>query len=242
MTSLTAHVATKEPTVFERVRAFLARAYRSSKAAQEVKLTPEVWRETCEAFDGKGGAALLTELFLRVLGREACLRREFCKRLLIAAAWSLSVPVFVMPSGAVSLCMSPSGEEPQVAQLVVKLVRALALPAELVRAVLAFAGDAWVGACCGPRRSLCQSTAAYALMTPDSKTRRAVRHALPFEACCVRFSDMPGLACEWDGDKSRLWLQGASIWPLVMLLRHSQRRRRQPSMTLTVRGFGEVLV
>jgi hypothetical protein len=240
--SLTAQVAVKEPTIFKRVQDFLACAYRSSKRAQIVKLAPEVWRDTSEECDGKGGAALLTELLRRVLGRELCLHREFCKRLLIAAAWSLNVPIYVMPSGTVSLCMSPSGAEPRVAQLVVRLVRALDLPAEVVDTILAFAGDAWSGVCKSEPQRLFQSTAAYALVAPDAKTRRAVRRLVPFDACQLRCSNMASIQSEWDCNKTLLWLQGASIWPLVVLLRHSQRRRMQPSMTITIRGFGEVLV
>lgn len=83
---------------------------------------------------------------------------------------------------------------------------------------------------------------AYALMTPDPKTRRAVRQVVPFEACHLHFSNMPSIESEWDKGKTLLWLRGASIWPLIMLLRHSQRKRRQASTTITIRGFGEVLV
>ena len=240
--SLTAQVATKEPTIFKRVQDFLARAYRSSKSAQIVKLAPEVWRDTSEECDGKGGAALLTELFLRVLGSELSLQREFCKRLLIAAAWSLNMSIYIMPLGTVSLCMSPSGEEPRVAQLVDKLIKALDLPAEILTVVRAFAGDAWSGVCKSQPQRLFQSTAAYALVTPDAKTRRAIRRLVPFEACHLRFSNMPSIESEWDSGKTLLWLQGASIWPLIIMMRLSQRRQLQASMTLTIRGFGEVLV
>jgi hypothetical protein len=242
LNSLTAHVAFREPTIFKRVQDFLAHAYRSSKSAQLVKLAPEVWRTTSEESDGKGGAALLTELFLRVLGNEVCRRRELCKRLLIAAAWSLRVPIYVMPSGAVSICMSPSGEAPVVARLVDKLVRALDLPAELLNLILAFAGDAWIGVRKSEPQRLFQSTATYALVASNVKTRRAVRRAVPFDACHMSFSNMPGVEGEWDGGKTLLWLSGASIWPLVIMLRHQQRLRMQASMTITIRGFGEVLV
>jgi len=240
---LTAHVETKEPNIFRQVRLFLSHAYKSSKKAQTVKLSPEVWRDTSEEFDGKGGSALLTELFLRVLGRKLSLQRELCKRVLIAAAWSLRMPVFVMPSGAVSLCMSPSGEEPKVAPLLVRLVRTLPLPEELLGVVMSFAGDLWTGQRKDHlKKDLFQFTSTYALEASDGKLRKVVRAAVPFETSTLYVSNMPSMETEWDSSNKLLWLRGRSIWPLVVLLRYRQRRKGAAAIAMTIRGFGDVLI
>jgi len=240
--TLTAHVETKEPNIFQKVRCFLSHAYTSSKKAQTVKLSPEVWRDTSEEFDGKGGSALLTELFLRVLGRKLSLQRELCKRVLIAAAWSLRMPVFIMPSGAVSLCMSPSGEEPRVAPVLVRLTRSLPLPDDVLDVVLSFAGDLWTGQRRALRKNLFQHTSSYALETADPKLRKVIRTVLPFECSTLNVSNMPAVEAEWDASKKLLWLLGKSIWALIVLLRHYQRKRGAVAQTVTIRGFGDVLI
>jgi hypothetical protein len=240
--TLTAHVETNEPNIFQKVRFFLSHAYTSSKKAQTVKLSPEVWRDTSEEFDGKGGSALLTELFLRVLGRKLSLQRELCKRILIAAAWSLRMPVFIMPSGAVSLCMSPSGEEPRVAPVLRRLTRSLPLPDDVIDVVLAFAGDVWTAQRKAFKRNLFQFTSSYALETSDPKLRKVIKSVLPFESSTLCLSNMPAVETEWDASNKILWLRGPSIWPLIVLLRHHQRRRGAAAQTMTIRGFGDVLV
>ena len=240
--ALTAHAEAKEPNIFQQVRAFLSHAYKSSKKAQTVILSNEVWRSISVELDGKGGSALLTELFLRVLGSKLSMRRELCKRILIAAAWSLHMPVFVTPSGAVSLCMSPSGEEPMVTFLLLKITKALPIPEEVRNLVLSFAGNVWSGqqTCC--KKNLYQFTCSYALEVADPKIRKLLRAVVPFSSCILSFSNMPTLEAEWDESNRLLWLMGASIWPLIQLLRYYQRKKNASALTVTIRGFGDVLI
>jgi len=240
--ALTAHVEANEPNIFQMVRAFLSHAYKSSNKAQTVILSREVWRDNSEELDGKGGSALLTELFLRVLGSKLSLRRELCKRVLIAAAWSLHMPVFIMPSGAVSLCMSPTGEEPKVTSILLRLTNSLALPQEVLDLVRSFAGDLWTGMRNGCKKNLCQFTSSYALETTDPKVRKLLRTVVPFDNATMSFSNVTTLEAEWDASNKLLWLMGASIWPLIVLLRYHQRRKGVAALTVTIRGFGVVLI
>jgi hypothetical protein len=185
---------------------------------------------------------LLTELFLRVLGRKLSLQRELCKRILIAAAWSLHVPVFIMPSGAVSLGMCPAGKEPKVATSLLRLVHALPVPVELQALIVAYAGDAWVGPRKGCQANICQFTSSYALEASEPKTRKLVRSMLPYTRTTLCFSDMPLLEAEWVASEKLLWLLGKSVWPLIIWLRQHLRRTGAPAGSVTIRGFGVVLI
>lgn len=240
--ALTAHAEENEPNIFERVRFFLSHAYKISRRAQTVILSSDAWRDNSEELDGKGGSAILTELFLRVLGRKLCLQRELCKRILIAAAWSLHMPVFILHSGAVSLRMSPSGDEPKIATALLKIVKALPLPDEVHKLIAAFAGDLWVGQQKTRQRNLFQYTSSYALEANDPKVRKLIKAVVPFDNCTLSFSNLPSMQTEWDGPSKLLWLMSTSVWPFITLLRCYQRRKGAPSGSVTIRGFGVVLI
>ena len=240
--ALTAHVQETEPNIFEQVRFFLSHAYKISRRAQTVILAHDAWRDNSEELDGRGGSAILTELFLRVLGRKLSIKRELCKRVLIAAAWSLHMPVFITPSGAVSLRMSPSGNEPKIATALLKMVKALPFPDEVHDLIVAFAGDLWVGQQKTRQRNLFQFTASYALEAYDPKARKLIKAVVPFDNSTLYFCNSYPVKTEWDGPSKLLWLMCTSIWPFITLLRCYQRRKGAPSGSVTIRGFGVVLI
>lgn len=231
-----------EAPLLELVRAFLARMYTASRRAQTVLLSPDVLRPNSRSLDGWGGSALLTELVLRVLGARFTQQRELCKRLLLAAAWSLRMPVFALPTGGLTVGLVPLGGEPPTSRALRNLVEALPLPAGVLELVLAHAGELWVRAERQSALQLCRFTECYCLETEEVWARRLMRSLVPYECCALHFTDEAHVLAEWDPSMRALWLHAASLWPLVTLMRYRQRKRGSPSRVLTIRGFGEVLI
>jgi hypothetical protein len=246
---LAEQVEASEPRAFAAVLRFLSGLYERSRKAQVVLLSPESsWRSTSRQLDGAGGAALLTELTLRVLARPQCgggappTRRELFKRLLLAAAWSLQMPVFLSPTGELSLGLRPAAQEPPTAQALRRLLDRLPLPPELLGHVLTFAGECWVGVARHPALQLCRLASSCALEAGEASRGLALRRLLPWAAARLSFCDEGVLLAEWDAERRLLWLAAPSLWPFITLLRCRRRRRGRPSGIMVIRGFGEVLV
>jgi len=250
---LAKQVEASEPRAFAAVLRFLSGLYERSRKAQVVLISPESsWRSTSRQLDGAGGAALLTELTLRVLARRQCsgggggaappARRELFKRLLLAAAWSLQMPVFLSPAGELSLGLRPAAQEPPTAQALRRLLDRLPLPPELLGHVLAFAGECWVGVARQPALQLCRLASSCALEAGEASRGLALRRLLPWAAARLSFCDEGVLLAEWDAERRLLWLAAPSLWPFITLLRCRRRRRGRPAGVMVIRGFGEVLV
>jgi hypothetical protein len=246
---LAEQVEASEPRAFAAVLRFLSGLYERSRKAQVVLLSPESsWRSTSRQLDGAGGAALLTELTLRVLARQQRggaappARRELFKRLLLAAAWSLQMPVFLSPAGELSLGLRPAAQEPPTAQALRRLLDRLPLPPELLGHVLAFAGECWVGVVRQPALRLCRLASSCALEAGEPSRGLALRRLLPWAAARLSFCDEGAVLAEWDAERRLLWLAAPSLWPFITLLRCRRRRRGRPSGIMVIRGFGEVLV
>jgi len=243
--SFLSHVDEKDATIFQTVKTFLMHFYRSSRKAQTIILCPESLRCNSKTLDGSGGAALLTELFLRVLrGKLVASKREFCKKILLAAAWSLRMPIVVMPSGALSVGIAPSGKEPRESALLKVLVRRLPFPDTSIDLILSFAGDIWVGTRSHPDTGLFHMMSSYAIEVPRNRLRPALRNCFPYPSCRLDFSGSGSIFSEWGSDPANnlVWIQAESLWPLITLLRFKQRSRGAPSLVMTIRGFGDVLI
>ena len=235
-------VQAKEPTTFEAVKRFLIRAYRKARSGQDIIFCGESYRSTSELLDGPGGAAFLLE-FLHVMGGKLVQQREFLKRMIVAAAWSLKLPIVVQPSGIVSLHLAPKGEAPKIASWLERLSRrALPFPPEVQAHVLSFAGQIWFSQKQGLDRNLASFSASYAIECGDAKVRRRLKAALPFKHAVLSFSDMNKVFVEWSADSQLVWAAGGNLWPLITLLRTQRRTRTGAAVPLKIRGFGMVLI
>ena len=122
------------------------------------------------------------------------------------------------------------------------MVKALPFPDEAHDLIVAFAGDLWVGQQKTHQRNLFQLTSSYALEANDPKVRKLIKAVVPFDNCTLSFSNLPSIQTEWDGPSKLLWLMCTSVWPFITLLRCYQRRKGAPSRSVTIRGFGVVLI
>lgn len=233
-----------DPSIFKLMKQFLKRFYVSSRKAQTIILSPESYRANSRNLDGCGGSALLMEFLSRVLGHTGLMpQREICKRLMLAAAWSLKMPISVGPNGALSVGLRPSGQQPRVAKIMLNLLSLLPLPSGVIELVSEFCGsEIWFGVQPCDVQQLCRSSKSFALELGEASRRSRLRKILPWPCCTMFFSDETSSIAELDVGSQVIWLQAESLWPLISLMRHRRARYGMSSTTTIIRGFGEVLI